>query len=378
MKKLLFSILFIFSINIANSETVKRVFCPIHNNSTHCQQDTDPSLIDIHNAISSVQNAVSSSTVQPPNCIETTGPSLEDMQEWLSDWADETSRVQRNIIHPQQTTTSFDPNESSKMIGLFQKLTKNFNLIPTDIAENIQITQPSQTPLQSTEPVQPKCSTVICTSQKIFGEKQGVQLLYMLARYGFNGSPYPFSNRTQPEMWDSEGLDKVLAGLASFPKGLLPFVSNKPLVRFKNGFTRSKYSNMGPNQCISANSFIEVFDCIERFPDKNFIATIVHEVAHVISDQAELDRTPTWFKFSGWEETKTREEDTIRVSYNFTKPECLVSKYAKSSPREDFAESVVAYRYKPNLLKEKCTGKYLYIKDLVFNGEEYLDQDICK
>lgn len=377
MKKLLFAGLFIFSINISHSETVRRVSCPIRNNSIYCHQNTDQSLIDIHNAIANVQNAISNFNVQPPDCIETTGLGLENMQEWLNNWANESNTTQENTLSSPKGKISFDPNEHPKMIDLFQKLTKNFNPISTDISKNVQAIQPPQTPVQPAEPVQSKCSTVICASQEIFGEKQGVQLLYMLARYGFNGSPYPFSQRTHSEMWDSKGLDKVLAGLASFPEWLLPFINNKPLVRFSRGYTRNEYNNMGSNKCVSANSFIEVFDCIEQFSDEQFISTIVHEVAHVIADEADLDQTPTWFKFSGWEETKAKKGNTIHVSYTSTKPECLVSKYAATNPNEDFAESVVAYRYNPQLLKENCLNKYLYIKDLVFNGEEYIN-NICK
>ena len=51
----------------------------------------------------------------------------------------------------------------------------------------------------------------------------------------------------------------------------------------------------------------------------------------------------------------------------------MVSNYGKTSPIEDFAESVTAYRYNPERLKD-CPSKYYYMKDFVFQGKEYTDK----
>ena len=56
----------------------------------------------------------------------------------------------------------------------------------------------------------------------------------------------------------------------------------------------------------------------------------------------------------------------------------MVSTYGTRNPSEDFAESIVAYRYNPKPMKDSCPDKYNYIKDIIFDGIEYLDESGCK
>ena len=53
--------------------------------------------------------------------------------------------------------------------------------------------------------------------KRIYGEKEGVQLLYMLAKYGFNGSLYQDEDPGSLDFWNSNELDKILIGLSDFP-----------------------------------------------------------------------------------------------------------------------------------------------------------------
>ena len=178
----------------------------------------------------------------------------------------------------------------------------------------------------------------MCVSQEIFGEKQGIQLLYMLAKYGFNGSPFPFGN-DRGDFWESNGLDNVLVGLSHFPENTFPIFYNRPLLRLKKESTKTEDAkqHQGKDVCTEANSFIEVFDCIYKAGSKTiFIETIVHEVAHIIGSEAELDRSSTWWKFSGWKEVWTYDDNTINVSYELDNPDCVVSEYGKAFSNRRF------------------------------------------
>ena len=345
--------------------------CPVQPvEEPHCMHHThkDKSLRDIHQAIqihNQIADLNTDSSVANAPCRAKKPPSLKQMQRWLHKWA-ERPDSQKEIMS--YGKSSLDENTNKVPVSLQRdppKLRRLFQLL----SEKAELNPES------------KCHNVICASQELFGEKQGVQLLYMLARYGFNGSPYRFPNA---ELWDAKGLDKVLSGLSDFPEDMLPFVYNKPLVRFKRGYIREnnqaieKDNDTTSDWCNMANSFIEFFDCIEKMSTEKFISTVVHEVAHVISYESNLHKSPLWFQISGWTEQKVQDEDdTVRVSYEFSKPKCMVSEYGSTSPTEDFAESVVSYRYNARKLKKNCPRKYYYIKDLVFNGVEYLNQKSC-
>ena len=327
MKSILIFFLFLFIEKTESEYTHKH----------DCATPKSPSISSIEDILSPKQFN-SDVHVHLSPCRTDTPPSKEDMKLYLRTW--------KNTFQ----------NPDKKMEQLFNYLTKNYDFSN-----------------YSTE-----CNNIICKTQEIFGEKEGVQLLYMLAKYGFNGSPFPFKQREDQAFWKAEELDNVLVALSDFPKGVLPFVFNKPLIHFKRGYTLAKYQNLSMGACVLANAFIQVFSCIHSFSRANFITTIVHEVAHVIASEGRMDRTSTWMDFSGWEKTKKYTEGKIQISYKNNKPECIFSSYGGTSPIEDFAESVVTYRYNPEELKKNCPGKYYYIADTVFDGVEYLDENQCK
>ena len=313
-------------------------------------------------------------SLQPPttgtNCLSKTPPSIPEMTEWLNEWSqnDVTQKPVNSLPTPPEDSDqdqrteplpAFLQNETPKMIELFQHLTKGLD-----------------------EPIQTECENVTCVSQQLFGEKQGTQILYMLAKYGFNGSPFPFrSKKENRNFWTSDELDNVLIAFSHLPENLFPMFYNRPLIRYRKGYTRSEYADRykGTSQCVRANSYIEVFDCIHRTGGQDgFIQTMVHELAHVIGSGYNLDDASTWLNLGHWEETKTYKDDKIHVSYELKDSKCVVSEYGKTSPAEDFAESVVHYRYSPSFLKTRCPEKYNYIKDFVFNQVEYTTEKPCK
>ena len=312
-----------------------------------------------HTLQNSVQEQTSSTSPCPP--VINPPPLVEEMENWLRQWSqtspgEPVTPVKKNfsdflsskgyLDNSKHPIESAFKNENPKMIQLFRRLAKNSGSFPTD------------------------CHNVLCAARQLFGEKQGVQALYMLAKYGFNSSPYPFRKEEDREFWNSDELDRVLSSLSVLPKELLPVVYNRPLLRFKRDHTLTGHERIY-GTCLMANSFIQIFDCGFKSSDQRFTNTIIHEIAHVIGGEGNIDRSPTWLSFSGWKETKTYENGQVQSRYTIEKPECIISKYSKTSPKEDFAESVALYWENPKLLKSACPIKYYYIQDLVFNGFEY-------
>ena len=63
------------------------------------------------------------------------------------------------------------------------------------------------------------CQGVICVSQKLFGKKLGIQLLYMLKNFGLNGSHLVDK---EARTWDSKELNIYLKGVMNLPPSMYP------------------------------------------------------------------------------------------------------------------------------------------------------------
>lgn len=305
----------------------------------------------------SYRHSASATDMQKAPCRDISPPTVVEMEEWLKTWAG--SKKGDEQTHGVQFS-----NESPKMIDLFQKL-KTYEV-------------PGWWTIQYT--MQTKCQRVICAAKQSFGNTEGVQLLYMLARYGFNGSPYPFQEREGWTFWRATELDKILVALSDFPEGLLPLTENYPLNHFKRGSTLKVYTKIEKmGVCVKANMVIQVFDCASRLLIAEYQQVIFHEVAHVLGNEYGLDESSAWYGFAGWEETTTPNGKIgFNTNYKANNPKCVVSIHGGINPREGFAESLVAYRYNPKPMKNNCPEKYMYLKDLVFDGIEYLDDSGCK
>ena len=328
----------------------------------HCHAHSPP-IESIFKLSSEINNSLANETNTAPPCPPAIppAPSIAEMENWLNRWSltssgEPTTPVKKNwekflskkgysdnSKHPIESSFK---NENPKMIQLFRRLAKDSGSFPTD------------------------CQSVLCAAKDLFGEKQGVQALYILARYGFNTSPYSFRTEDNREFWDSDELDRALSALSVLPQDLLPVAYNRPFLRFKRGYTLQGYEKVY-GTCLMANSFIQFFDCGLKVSDRRLTSAVIHEIAHIIGKEGNLDKSPTWLNISGWKETKTYKDGQVKSNYNIEKPECIVSEYGKTNPSEDFAESIAIYWENPKLLKEVCPVKYYYIQDLVFNGFEY-------
>lgn len=208
-----------------------------------------------------------------------------------------------------------------------------------------------------------KCTEVICKAQEKFGQKVGIQLLFMRLRFGFNGSH--LSEPNSSAMTSAE-LDEVLLASSDLPETLTPIDEGRPLVHFSRGFMRAKDSER-----VVADSGIILYDAWNGISKNERRQAIVHEMAHVISEKSkDLAMTPEWLKISGWGQTKGKWKAKL--------PGRIPSIYGLDTPDEDFAESVVAYRYRPNELLRRSPEKYKILKEKIFDGLEYRDQNTCQ
>jgi hypothetical protein len=213
---------------------------------------------------------------------------------------------------------------------------------------------------------QSRCTQVICAAQEIFGEKVGVQLLFMLGRFGFNGSHLKVRNA---DLWKSEELDTALLTLSDLPKQLIspnPLAYNHPLNHFKRG---NDPTQPDPGQP-AANAIIFVFNdwSLESAANQRYI--LFHELGHNADDGLVFSDSPSWFHAAGWKDSD--------LSWDLIHPERAVSKYAETNPLEDFAESFAAYRYNSSTLKKASPDVYQFMKKNVFHGIEYTSESSCK
>jgi hypothetical protein len=212
------------------------------------------------------------------------------------------------------------------------------------------------------------CKKVLCAAQEIFGKKEGLQLLFMHERFGFNGAVY--QDPKNSSAWKASELDQVLIGLSYFPDNTLPADRNAELTHFKRGYT---YAFYGPG--VVANASVEVFDEWNTLSVASKRSTLVHEVGHRMAGKMDADESPEWLAMSGW--TKKTDPKTKEETWKSSKPSALVSEYGKTNPAEDFAECVVAYRFNPSKLKKASPEKYAFMKNTLFDGLEYTNSETC-
>ncbi len=91
------------------------------------------------------------------------------------------------------------------------------------------------------------------------------------------------------------------------------------------------------------------------------IFTVVHELAHTTESNAAA--TSHWLALSDWNKGGT--------------PHSLVSDYAGTNPKEDWAESALYYRFAPEYLLKISPEKYRIQKLHSFHGQEFLDPKNC-
>jgi hypothetical protein len=100
---------------------------------------------------------------------------------------------------------------------------------------------------------------------------------------------------------------------------------------------------------------------------------LVHELGHVLTFQKDVKEP--WLSVSGWEERKkpgTEEEEFVHTTNK------VPSQYALSSPSEDLAESVTAYRFAASKFAREFPERYEFLKTEFFKGIEFQRVEQCQ
>lgn len=210
-----------------------------------------------------------------------------------------------------------------------------------------------------------KCDKVLCAVNEIYGKPNGTQLLFMLGKFGFNGSRIRTGLADNYSPWRSHELDEILVSLDALPPSLHPLDYNRQLLKFKRGYIKRNKPNT------IANSRIEVFDLWNESPRQERLSTMLHEFAHV--QAGDKDEKSLWLRASGWEKQAKpgSDEDYIQRGN-------APSSYGGTSPVEDYAESLVGYRLNSNNFKKNFPERYEYMKSMVFGGLEFTSQAACE
>lgn len=244
-------------------------------------------------------------------------------------------------------------DEDPRLLDLFKKLvdpnliSASFRKVP---AVDIRSLIPSN------------CAKVLCAVKTIFGESEAVQLLYMLDKFGLNGSHLVFD---QANAWQKDELEIVLKGLNDLPPFAQKMFSNQPFYHYKRGENRGN-----PN--VLANAVMEYFDRWNKQTATERRYTIFHELAHnmaYFSNGDNWDYSPTWLGFSQWEKKGDK--------WSAKNLEHIASRYGNTNPVEDFAESVSVYRYHPDAKAILGDEKYQFIKETIYLGLEYNQEGNC-
>jgi|GEM_PF-2285549 len=212
------------------------------------------------------------------------------------------------------------------------------------------------------------CSQALCAVTELLGDA-GVMALYMQRRYGFTPSHLAYAE-TSP--WTRGQLGQALIGVQEFPEGVFPMEEARPFVRFKAGLLPQGYG-----ATTVADSIVRFFDRWLQIPDGEKQATTSHELGHALAAETGADRSAAWLALSGWESYTTQGPYGPEEKFTATIKEAIVSGYGTTSPVEDYAESVAAYRYNPQILRTRSPAKYDFIKHSVFNGIEYTNAQAC-
>lgn len=255
-------------------------------------------------------------------------------------------------ISPTIHSVAFN-DESPELIEAFKRLTTNTDYMGKE---------KSVTNLQSKYKINPGCNKVKCALEKIFGKDLGNKLLYINLKSGFNGSQLAFDDSSQ---LNNKEADSLISAINAYPASRFPIDKNKQLTKFKRGFRLSSHE-----EGVIAYAAIAFYDEWSSQSEPMREYTAFHEMGHYVAMELNLDKNKDWLSFSGWVD---KDGDWTATNKN-----SVASKYGATNPAEDFAESVTAYRYNPQLLKEVSPEKYQFIKETVFDGLEYTNENLCK
>lgn len=324
-----------------------QAFAQNHNN---CEHDHHPELkafFGIKDAL--VRIPATDEQINKAHCFRKVPFSNKEMTDWIS--GNESNLKINESVHG----INFE-NESIDTIEAFKKLTTAKDFLLGSLAPERQKTFSSQ------------CKKVTCAVKEIFGNDVGLQLLFMQKKYGMNGSHIIYDD-TEATPWTKEELDISLMAFSDFPEGVFPVEESRKFIHAPRNEVRGT---------VSANALVKIYQHWNSKTPTNRRAIIFHELSHVMAGVTNLDNSETWMSQSGWSSRKKIIADTEVEIVDISRPETIISDYGMANRWEDLAESAMAYRYNPELLKKASPSKYELLKKTLFDNVDYSSEESCQ
>jgi hypothetical protein len=291
-------------------------------------------------------------------CTRPSPLTTAELMESLDQWSATESGRESRTIHG----IAFE-DENPKLLAIFENLTTKRDFIGRDLPENEQQQRSSS------------CKKVMCALKEIFGDQKALRLSYLSARQGINASHLTLRADDPPpgRAFSSAQLDDLILSVSDFPESLTP------LRESTSGERRDVSIRLSPNvqSGAFANARVTLFESWAAQPIEERRSTLFHELGHRMGSFGGIENTDAWWRLTGWTPPAGKTRETGWLDATAAHPEKCVSEYACANPAEDFAESVVAYRYNPQGLQRVSPEKYAFLKATVFDGVEYLNSSTC-
>lgn len=221
-------------------------------------------------------------------------------------------------------------------------------------------------------PVASPCQDVVCAMSALVGPDLGPRMLLLALRYGYMTSDL---GARADRRWTAAELDVVLAAAADLPRDwFAPDGGGYRILLHRNTEAVIRLGAMAPVSgdlvALAGEGYpgVLVADGWDRINMRERRVVVAHELAHELSRKAPKRWRGAWWRAAKADRALGRARGAASA----------VSVYADTDLGEDFAESVAAYRYMPQLLQARAPNRYAFLRDTVFQGAEYGDQAGCR
>ena len=239
----------------------------------------------------------------------------------------------------------------------------------------------------------PVLSTLSTTSRENDIAGKVAFLIYLKSGYALSGiekipnANFPPSLALEKFLFQDRELKQLWYWLQSSPTSLFRLPKFKYIYRFPQGYKWSDSEACG--KADSGNHTVILLDnCLVMdtpYPDENSthddpfmkssaLRVLYHEVGH------HYDFTPNrilhseredFKKLSGWKVVQYHKQGKLRRDWKAERQDNFMRPYSSGSPREDFADSLAAYRLFPEMLKRIAPQKFAYMRKKVFQGRGF-------
>ena len=240
------------------------------------------------------------------------------------------------------------------------------------------------------------CKTVVCALTKMYDSAESAKRTLNIAkRNGYivsAGKVFEIENKAIGQLFSNDELRSIDLAYKKLSANFRKIRTLDTLKRMPNGYgkpgspTAAAYASPGYKDAFYSSEGEIVFISSAFNGDKSWASMVaVHELAHHL-DFAKSSKTysgysesPEFLKLSGWKLEKKYEtqngKKVLVESWKRPDDKGFVRDYAGSEPAEDFAEAVAYYVYEPDKLRDLDPEKYNFVKNKIFNGQEF-DKDV--